>query len=240
MTTSITPPSVSPAFFAASTTAIIAPAPSGSRHRTGEASNASASSGKGIYPEVSTASPSERTCDTTLIPATSRLMADARAPSATRAAVSRAEARSRTGRASSKPYLFMPVRSAWPGRGFVSGRLRATSRSSPVPASTRREAEGTGSGDITVSHLGHSEFPISSATGEPIEIPCRNPERTVSSSCSHFWRAPRPYPARRRASAARTSSLVRCTPAGTPSMRAIRARPWDSPAVLQRNIAPIV
>ena len=42
-------------------------------------------------------------------------------PSATRAAVSRAEARSRIGRASSKPYFCMPTRSAWPGRGRVSG-----------------------------------------------------------------------------------------------------------------------
>ena len=48
-------------------------------------------------------------------------------PSATRAAVSRADARSRTGRASSNPYFCMPTRSAWPGRGRVSGRFRATS-----------------------------------------------------------------------------------------------------------------
>src|SRR5664280_1557767 len=46
---------------------------------------------------------------------------------ATRAAVSRAEARSSTGRASSKPYLRIPARSAWPGRGRVSGALRARS-----------------------------------------------------------------------------------------------------------------
>ena len=45
----------------------------------------------------------------------------ATAPSATRAAVSRAVARSRIGRASSKSYFCMPTRSAWPGRGRVSG-----------------------------------------------------------------------------------------------------------------------
>ena len=47
-------------------------------------------------------------------------------PSATRAAVSRAEARSRIGRASSKSYFCMPTRSAWPGRGRVSAALRAS------------------------------------------------------------------------------------------------------------------
>ena len=50
--------------------------------------------------------------------------ARATAPSATRAAVSRALARSSTGRASSNPYFCMPVRSAWPGLGRVSGAPR--------------------------------------------------------------------------------------------------------------------
>ena len=45
----------------------------------------------------------------------------ASAPAATRAAVSRALARSSTLRASSKPYFCMPARSAWPGRGWCSG-----------------------------------------------------------------------------------------------------------------------
>ena len=49
----------------------------------------------------------------------------ARVPAATRAAVSRAEARSRTSRASSKPYFSMPGRSACPGRGWVRTDGRA-------------------------------------------------------------------------------------------------------------------
>ena len=74
----------------------------------------------------------------------------ANVPAATRAAVSRAEARSRTSRASSSPYLSMPERSAWPGRGWV------------------RTFEGRpGLGDISSSHLGHSVLAISMATGEP-------------------------------------------------------------------------
>ena len=82
----------------------------------------------------------------------------ATAPRATRAAVSRALARSSTGRASSKPYFCIPTRSAWPGRGRVSGALRA----SPSSCSA-----ATGSGDITTSQLGHSLLPIRMATGPP-------------------------------------------------------------------------
>ena len=118
------------------------------------------------------------------MPAACSPMAAAMAPRATLAAVSRAEARSRTGRASSKPYLFIPTRSAWPGRGLVRGRFRATSRSSPVPASTSSAAGSTGSGDMTVCHLGHSELAISRAIGEPIVVPWRIPDRTVSRSRS--------------------------------------------------------
>ena len=104
-------------------------------------------------------------------------------PSATRAAVSRALARSRIGRASSKPYFCMPTRSAWPGRGRVSAALRASASSS---------TGSTGSADITFSHLGHSVLPTMSATGPPWVSPWRTPPVIVTSSCSNFIRAPRP------------------------------------------------
>ena len=52
----------------------------------------------------------------------------ATAPAATRAAVSRALARSSTSRASSKPYFCIPARSAWPGRTWVSGAAVAPGR----------------------------------------------------------------------------------------------------------------
>ena len=61
-----------------------------------------------------------------------------------------------------------------------------------------------------------------------------------ASSCSNFIRAPRPYPARRRASAAATSAVLICTPAGIPSQIATSACPCDSPAVSQRNMQPIL
>ena len=54
-------------------------------------------------------------------------------PAATRAAVSRALARSSTSRASVNPYFCIPARSAWPGRTWVSGLP-----SRPAPATSRR------------------------------------------------------------------------------------------------------
>ena len=112
-------------------------------------------------------------------------MRNARAtvPSATRAAVSRALARSSTGRASSKPNFVIPARSAWPGRGRVSGALRARLAIS---------SGSTGSAAITVSHFGHSLLPMRIATGPPWVSPCRTPPMTSSSSASNFIRAPRP------------------------------------------------
>ena len=102
----------------------------------------------------------------------------ASAPAATRAAVSRADARSSTSRASVNPYFCMPARSAWPGRTWVSGSLVTP-----------------GAGDISSCHLSlrnHSLFLISIATGEPSVRPWRTPPISVSSSCSNRWRGPRP------------------------------------------------
>ena len=100
------------------------------------------------------------------------------APAATLAAVSLALARSSTSRASVKPYFCMPTRSAWPGRTWVRGW-----------------AVTPGAGDISACHLSlrnHSLFLISIATGEPNVRPWRTPPSNVSSSCSNFWRGPRP------------------------------------------------
>src|ERR1017187_9903045 len=55
-------------------------------------------------------------------------------------------------------------------------------------------------------------------TAQPPSVrPCRTPPVISTSSCSNFIRAPRPYPARLRASAAATSAVVIPTPAGRPS-----------------------
>ena len=127
--------------------------------------------------------PSSTTCETTWAPTDCSRKLVATRPSATRAAVSRAEARSRIGRASSKSYFCIPTRSACPGRGRVSAALRASASSS---------TGSTGSADITFSHLGHSVLPTSMATGPPWVSPCRTPPRMRTSSASNFIRAPRP------------------------------------------------
>src|ERR1700733_7212645 len=142
----------------------------------------------------------------------------ARVPAATRAAVSRAEARSSTSRASSKPYLSIPGRSACPGRGWV------------------KTLEGApGSGDISSAHFGHSVLAISMATGEPRVRPCLMPPRRVISSASKRMRGPRPKPSRRRANSPVMSDASTGRPAGRPSTITTRARPWDSPAVRKRS-----
>ena len=78
----------------------------------------------GTTPAGARTVPSSTTCDTSVAPVVCSTNWAAISPSATRAAVSRALARSSIGRASSKPYFCMPTRSAWPGRGRVSGAPR--------------------------------------------------------------------------------------------------------------------
>ncbi len=125
--------------------------------------------------------PMESVWLTSVIPSSAR-NARATAPSATRAAVSRALARSRTGRASSKSYFCMPTRSAWPGRG----RVRAAAR---APCSF---SGSTGSGLMMSTHLGHSVLPMRTAMGLPSVRPWTTPVERLSSSCSTAMRAPRP------------------------------------------------
>ena len=155
----------------------------GSRQRTGLASIASACHGSGRSASLAATEPIRTTWLSTVMSPTCARKERATAPSATRATVSRALARSSTGRASSKPYFCMPARSAWPGRGLVSGCARA------LPASA---SHGTGSGLMTSDHLGHSLLAISMAIGPPMDCPCRTPPTMRTSSASNFCRAPRP------------------------------------------------
>lgn len=186
----------------------------------------SRSAGVGNWSCSASTSPRLTTWLTTSMPHSWRRKARATVPTATRAAVSRALARSNTGRASEKPYFCMPGRSACPGRGLVNGSLR------PSPANT---SGSTGSAAMTCSHLGHSLFPIRIATGPPWVRPCRTPPITSSSSASKFIRGLRPNPSLRRSSWVATSSVVTSTPATMPSSTATRAGPCDSPAVIQRS-----
>ena len=179
----MTPPSVSPFFRTSSISATIRSLVAGSAQRTGSSSMRGLSPGPGTRPSGACTGPMPTTWLTISAPTVCRRNAAAMAPRATRAAVSRALARSSTGRASSKPYFCMPARSAWPGRGRVSGALRAW------PSST---SGSTGSADMTVVHFGHSVLPICTAIGPPWVRPCRTPPVRVTSSSSKDIRAPRP------------------------------------------------
>src|SRR5580700_5348148 len=225
--TSTTPPRVSPSLRTASISATMSSLVAGSAHRTGSASMAAMSRGPGMTPSGTAIGPMATTWLRISIPSTWLSRRRATSPRATRAAVSRALARSSTGRASWWPNFCMPARSACPGRGRVSGAFRAR------PASS---SASTGSADMTASHLGHSVLAILIATGPPRVRPCRTPAVSSTSSCSKLILAPRPYPARLRAKAVPRSSVVISTPEGTPSQIATSARPCDSPAVSQRNM----
>ena len=104
----------------------IAALASASRQRTGDASTSAKSSNAR---SVRSGARTEAICvtwETTSAP-TARRKALASAPAATRAAVSRALARSSTLRTSVKPNFQTPARSAWPGRGrWTSGTSAST------------------------------------------------------------------------------------------------------------------
>ncbi len=108
-TTSKTPPTVSPADRASSMRAIIAASASGSGQRSGESS---ASSRGRVQLAGSTATPPTSAVNDHASMPSSRRNARATPPAATRAAVSRADARSSTSRTSVNPYLRAPARSA--------------------------------------------------------------------------------------------------------------------------------
>ena len=138
---------------------------------------------------------------------------------ATRAAVSRALARSKMLRQSSVSVLSAPTRSAWPGRG-VTSRLRSLG--------------GPPNGAMRSSQFSQSRLRTISATGAPVVRPKRTPDTTCTTSCSIFCRPPRPYPDCRRARSVLIWDSDILRPAGTPSTMAVRQGPWLSPAVRYR------
>ena len=156
--TSTTPPRVSPSLCASSTRATMACDVVASKQRSGSTSRLCTLFGVGTgAPSGACTPPTATVCETSSTPNALSTCA-ATTPNATRAAVSRAEARSSTGRASVKLYFCMPVKSACPGRGRVSAALRAR---------PSMRAGSTGSELITSTHLGHSVLAISRATGPP-------------------------------------------------------------------------
>ena len=187
-TTSKTPPTVLPIERASSIRATIRASASGSGQRRGLASD---SARVRVAPAGSRATPpTSAVKDQTSMPSAPR-NARHTAPAATRAAVSRAEARSSTGRASLKPYFTAPARSAWPGRSRVTGCARRLPSAARMASSSDWAAE-SGSTCITRVQFSQSRFRTRSRIGEPIVSPCRTPARISARSCSIVCRAPRP------------------------------------------------
>ena len=175
--TSNTPPSVSPLRRISSMSAIMRASAVWSRHRNGDASMRSRSSGPTATSSAALTLPISITCERTWMPSAARNDLQT-VPIATRAAVSRALARSRIGRASSNPNFCIPARSAWPGRGRVRAGSSARASSSPTA--------------MICCHFGHSVLWTTSEIGEPMVRPWRMPPRISRRSSSSFILVPRP------------------------------------------------
>ena len=155
-----TPPSESPAFAAASISAIIAASASGSKQRTGDSSTAVEVGGRRA------GAPSAARRRAHLDDVAEHRDAELRraAPWPARrprpAPRSRARcARSSTSRASSKPYFCMPTRSAWPGRGWrqrLLGDARAPATSPPATSATRCCGSRSTTGEPSVRAVAHA------------------------------------------------------------------------------------
>ncbi|MEI2711298.1 MAG: hypothetical protein V9E96_20145 [Chitinophagaceae bacterium] len=163
---------MSPSGFAALIAATIASPDAALAQRTGSFSTASQS----ICSGTSARTPAIESVWLRKLTPNSPSSRFATAPTATRAAVSRALARSSTFRTSSNPYFSAPGRSAWPGRIRV----------------TRSISVSTGSTAIFSVQFTQSRFWIQSASGEPSVNPCRTPDMISAWSDSIFIRPPRP------------------------------------------------
>ncbi len=107
------------------------------------------------------------------------------APTATRAQVSRADARSSTLRTSSSSYFITPERSAWPGRGTFTLRQRRVATASSSSCETSQAL-------IAAPQLAWSRLATSNEIGPPSVLPWRMPPRISAVSCSIFCRGERP------------------------------------------------
>ncbi len=180
-TTSQMPPRVLPARLAASMRSIMSASAFASSVRSCEASDASLRfAGIGSGRSASTPPRCTRWLPTETPSCSSRRRA--MAPAATRAVVSRADARSRMSRASSRSYLRIPVRSAWPGRTRVTARRRS------VPSAS----VSRGAGSMIACQFAQSRLRMSIAMGPPNVSPARTPERISAVSRSICMRRPRP------------------------------------------------
>ena len=149
------------------------------------------------------------------------------APAATRAAVSRALARSRTSRTSSRPYLATPARSAWPGRGRVTGARRAPARLAGGLGCRRAwcAASSPSRGSRSSSRSGRRASRRRARRRGSRRGRTRSPSAGRGRSRPGGGAGPRVM-----------ASMSIGRPAGMPSRITTSARPCDSPAVRKRTI----
>ena len=140
-------------------------------------------------------------------------------PAATRAAVSRADARSSTSRASSKPYLSMPGQVGVPRPGL----RQHLGRGSRLGGHLLGPLRPFGVGDLD-GHRRSQRAAVADAAqqGDLVGLEAHARPTAVARAGAG--------PARRRCRRPR-----RASPAGRPSTMTTRARPWDSPAVRKRS-----
>ncbi len=177
--TSKTPPTDVPRACASSIRAIMPRAAAGSAQRTGDSSACRRISSTDRAPVSARTPPISITWLTTRI-SNSRSRHLHTLPTATRLAVSRADARSRTLRRSRWSYLRPPARSAWPGLGRVIGGRSAFSSAAAA------------SGAMVTFQFSQSRFWIRRLMGLPSVFPWRTPPRICTASFSIFIRPPRP------------------------------------------------
>src|SRR5919201_879498 len=130
-------------------------------------------------------------------------------------------------RTSTSPYFCTPARSAWPGRGRVTGFV-------PFPDGSPSGGQGL----IPHSQFAWSRLRTTSASGVPSVRPWRRPASTSTVSDSIRCRGLRPYPSCRRRRSRSIASRSRTRPAGRPERIATRAGPCDSPAVTSESVTP--
>ena len=157
------PPTVFPASRASLIRATIRSSAAGSGQRSGLSSD---SSRVRVQACGSTATPPTSAVKDQMSMPSAWRSAFATPPAATRAAVSRADARSSTLRTSSKPYLSAPARSACPGRTRVTGMERFVP-SAALAASSAACSALSGSDCITRVQFSQSRFSIKRRIGEP-------------------------------------------------------------------------
>ena len=174
-------------------------------------------------PDGAATSPMRTTCPRTRMPSAPS-SALASAPAATRAHVSRAEARSSTLRTSSRSYLSAPARSAWPGRGRTTLRLARGDLGELLVAGRPGAHRGAPARVVAVADDQRDRPAQRAAVAQAAEDLGLVAARSAGAGCA------RSRPGGGQVARGSPRGRPRGPPAGR-STTAVMPGPWDSPAV---------